>query len=174
MILKKLLLISFILFLSCKKYDGLASHSKDTAYNIIETDSSSVRSFFGINEATSWADIAKIFDVDEENMRKSVLRKSIKINDREAELVVFVGDNNVEQVSIIMPSDMGAKTFSDEVLSQVSKIGVEPYVTILENDDGSALEKTQTYLFDNSSFFITFGENELSLSMSYAKQNSFE
>lgn len=174
MILKKLLLLSFILFLSCKKYDGLTSYSKDTAYNIIETDGSSVRSFFGINDSTSWTDIGKIFDVDENNMRKSVLRKGIKINESEAELLVFVGDNNVEQVSIIMPSDMGAKTFSDEIISQVSKIGVEPYVTILENDDGSALEKTQTYLFDNASFFITFGENEVSLSISYAKRDAFE
>ncbi len=137
--------------------------------DIISMNRAEVSSIAGISLDSRWEDISAILNIDIAEMRNNVFNKSLTIENFNARLVIFTDNNNIYQVSLLIEQSANEddiSIFFEGIDKEIKRrIHIEPETNIIENDDGSILEKNITYTFPRKTFFINIGGDYISINI---------
>lgn len=142
------------------------NHTQVTMFNtsnIIIYDGSELKTLALINLSTSWETLSKIFETDDSNLRGKILKKTINILDSEAELIVFIGDNKINQITVIVEridkKDI-LKTFPETIIENAKVINVPEEVYKIEDSNGDIIAKITDYKTSRYRLLFTEVQNE--------------
>ncbi len=159
----------FILALtSCEK--KMIMQENNIKYSdVISMNKEEVSSIVGVSLDSKWQNLSIILDIDIENIGNNILNKSLRIGNYNTKLVIFTDYNNIYQVSLLVEQSANEDDiaiFLEEINKEIKRrIHIEPTTNIIENDDGSILEKNITYTFPRKTFFINIGGDYLSVNI---------
>lgn len=137
--------------------------------DVIAMNKSEVRSIAGVSLDSKWGELSTILNINIAEMRNNVIKKSLVIENYNTRLVIFTDNNNIYQVSLMVEqtaNEADIMIFFDEISKEIKKrTNVVPIENIIEEDDGSILEKNIIYNFERKTFFINIGRNYLSINI---------
>ena len=117
------------LFISCIVVANLIH--KNTAINrkanisdsfiysdFISVNNNDIKSLASISFITSFDNLSKIFEIDKNLIRNNILRKNIKVKESEGEIIIFVGDNTIEQITVSVTNNIDSSL--DNILNNLN------------------------------------------------------
>ena len=157
------------LFISCIVVTNLIH--KNTAINInanisdsfiysdfISVNNNDIKSLASISFITSFDNLSKIFEIDKDLIRNNILRKNIKVKESEGEIIIFVGDNTIEQITVSVTNNIDSSL--DNILNNLNSNDIRFNKEIIDNIDGNILAEIFYLKKDNYKFVITKSTNE--------------
>ena len=157
------------LFISCIVVTNLIH--KNTAINInanisdsfiysdfISVNNNDIKSLASISFITSFDNLSKIFEIDKDLIRNNILRKNIKVRESEGEIIIFVGDNAIEQITVSVTNNIDSSL--DNILNNLNSNDIRFNKEIIDNIDGNILAEIFYFKKDNYKFVITKSTNE--------------
>ena len=157
------------LFISCIVVTNLIH--KNTAINInanisdsfiysdfISVNNNDIKSLASISFITSFDNLSKIFEIDKNLIRNNILRKNIKVKESEGEIIIFVGDNTIEQITVSVTNNIDSSL--DNILNNLNSNDIRFNKEIIDNIDGNILAEIFYFKKDNYKFVITKSTNE--------------
>ncbi len=137
--------------------------------DVIAMNRAEVSSIAGVGLDSRWESLSSILNIDIEDIRDNVLNKSLTIEGFNARLVIFTGSSNIYQVSLLVEQSANEEDialFFEAIDKEIKKrISVIPSINIIENDDGSILEKNIIYSFAHKTFFVNIGSDYISVNI---------
>lgn len=157
------------LFISCIVISNLIH--KNTAINrkanisdsfiysdFISVNNNDIKSLASISFITSFDNLSKIFEIDKDLIRNNILRKNIKVKESEGEIIIFVGDNAIEQITVSVTNNIDSSL--DNILNNLNSNDIRFNKEIIDNIDGNILAEIFYFKKDNYKFVITKSTNE--------------
>ncbi|TXJ59119.1 hypothetical protein EPJ74_11430 [Brachyspira aalborgi] len=157
------------LFISCIVIANLIH--KNTAINrkanisdsfiysdFISVNNNDIKSLASISFITSFDNLSKIFEIDKNLIRNNILRKNIKVKESEGEIIIFVGDNAIEQITVSVTNNIDSSL--DNILNNLNSNDIRFNKEIIDNIDGNILAEIFYFKKDNYKFVITKSTNE--------------
>ena len=124
-----------------------------------------IKSLFSISFNTSFDNLSKFFEVDKNSIRNNILRKTIKVKENNGEIIVFVGDNTIEQITVNINDNV------EDALENIFKNLVSNNINlngeIIDDTDGNTLAEIYYFEKDNYKFVITKSNDNQTLSIDY-------
>ena len=139
-----------------------------TYYNITGYNNNDIKSLVSLSFKTSFDTLANLFDVDKEKIKNNILKKNINIRKENAELIIFTGNNKIEQITI-NTSNNNIDVFLNDLLEDLNSNNIQFEKEILDDENGDELAEIYTHKKDNYKFIITktCNKNNESLSIDY-------
>ncbi len=98
-----LICILMFIIISCDSNSESVVKDENISYSdIIDMNKEDVKSILGISTTSSWNTLGLLFDIETTDLRNNILKKDIVIEGYNAGLVVFIDDNNVYQISVVV------------------------------------------------------------------------
>ena len=133
--------------------------------DFIYINNGDIKSLFSISFNTSFDNLSKIFETDKNSIRNNILRKTIKVKENDGEIIVFVGDNTIEQITVNINDNV------EDALENIFKNLVSNNINlngeIIDNTDGNTLAEIYYFEKDNYKFVITKSNDNRTLSIDY-------
>ena len=133
--------------------------------DFIYINNGDIKSLFSISFNTSFDNLSKIFETDKNSIRNNILRKTIKVKENDGEIIVFVGDNTIEQITVNINDNV------EDALENIFKNLVSNNINlngeIIDNTDGNTLAEIYYFEKDNYKFVITKSNDNQTLSIDY-------
>ena len=171
MICKKFIIgiLSVIVCVSCQNSN--VTDDEGLKYSdIIEMGKEDIKTILGISLDSRWDLISDVFSIEQINIRNNIFRKDLLIEGYNTELVVFIDDNNIYQITLFINQIVNNNSidiFMEQMMNEIDKyISIEPSINIIENDDGSILEQTMIFTFAHKIFFISINKECISFNLS--------
>ncbi len=161
--------VSFVLLLASCSRKTVIERDVIKYSDVIAMNRTEVRSIAGVSLDSRWNELSNILNIDIDDMRNNVIKKSLVIENYNTRLVIFTDNNNIYQVSLLVEqtaNEADIAIFFEEIDKEIKKrTNVVPLVEIIEEDDGSILEKNIIYTFEHKTFFINIGDDYLSINI---------
>ena len=147
-----------------------ANRETDLSENLVYSDfiyisNGDIKSLFSISFNTSFDNLSKIFETDKNSIRNNILRKTIKVKENDGEIIVFVGDNTIEQITVNINDNV------EDALENIFKNLVSNNINlngeIIDDTDGNILAEIYYFEKDNYKFVITKSNDNQTLSIDY-------
>ena len=133
--------------------------------DFIYINNGDIKSLFSISFNTSFDNLSKIFEADKNSIRNNILRKTIKVKENDGEIIVFVGDNTIEQITVNINDNV------EDALENIFKNLVSNNINlngeIIDDTDGNTLAEIYYFEKDNYKFVITKSNDNQTLSIDY-------
>ncbi len=164
------------LFILCIVFANLihknkTTHKKiDLSDNLIYSDfiyisNNDIKSLASISFNISFDNLSKIFETDKDLIRNNILRKSIKVRESDGEVVVFVGDNIVEQITVNIINNINSSL--ENILNNLGSNNINLNREIIDDINGNVLVEIYFCENENYKFIITKSDNNQTLSIDY-------
>lgn len=164
------------LFILCIVFANLIHKNKtthrkiDLSDNLIYSDfiyisNNDIKSLASISFNISFDNLSKIFETDKDLIRNNILRKSIKVRESDGEVVVFVGDNMVEQITVNIINNIDSSLAN--ILNNLGSNNINLNREIIDDINGNVLVEIYFYEKENYKFIITKSDNNQTLSIDY-------
>ena len=169
-ILFSCLFILCIVFANLIHKNRTANRKIDLSESLIYSDfiyinNGDIKSLFSISFNTSFDNLSKIFETDKNSIRNNILRKTIKVKENDGEIIVFVGDNTIEQITVNINDNV------EDALENIFKNLVSNNINlngeIIDDTDGNTLAEIYYFEKDNYKFVITKSNDNKTLSIDY-------
>ena len=169
-ILFSCLFVLCIVFANLIHKNRTANRKIDLSESLIYSDfiyinNGDIKSLFSISFNTSFDNLSKIFEADKNSIRNNILRKTIKVKENDGEIIVFVGDNTIEQITVNINDNV------EDALENIFKNLVSNNINlngeIIDNTDGNTLAEIYYFEKDNYKFVITKSNDNQTLSIDY-------
>lgn len=111
--------------------------------------------------------LAKLFEIEEDDVRNNILKKEIMIKNSKAELTVFVGNDTVEQVTINISTHID--DILENLMSKLKSHNINLELETIEDSRGKTILETYSHKTDNYKFLInkSYEMKEQHLSVDY-------
>ena len=133
--------------------------------DFIYINNGDIKSLFSISFNTSFDNLSKFFETDKNSIRNNILRKTIKVKENDGEIIVFVGDNTIEQITVNINDNV------EDALENIFKNLVSNNINlngeIIDDTDGNILAEIYYFEKDNYKFVITKSNDNKTLSIDY-------
>ena len=126
--------------------------------DFISVNNNDIKSLASISFITSFDNLSKIFEIDKDLIRNNILRKNIKVKESEGEIIIFVGDNTIEQITVSVTNNIDSSL--DNILNNLNSNDIRFNKEIIDNIDGNILAEIFYFKKDNYKFVITKSTNE--------------
>ena len=126
--------------------------------DFISVNNNDIKSLVSISFITSFDNLSKIFEIDKNLIRNNILRKNIKVKESEGEIIIFVGDNAIEQITVSVTNNIDSSL--DNILNNLNSNDIRFNKEIIDNIDGNILAEIFYFKKDNYKFVITKSTNE--------------
>lgn len=126
--------------------------------DFISVNNNDIKSLASISFITSFDNLSKIFEIDKNLIRNNILRKNIKVKESEGEIIIFVGDNTIEQITVSVTNNIDSSL--DNILNNLNSNDIRFNKEIIDNIDGNILAEIFYFKKDNYKFVITKSTNE--------------
>ena len=126
--------------------------------DFISVNNNDIKSLASISFITSFDNLSKIFEIDKDLIRNNILRKNIKVKESEGEIIIFVGDNAIEQITVSVTNNIDSSL--DNILNNLNSNDIRFNKEIIDNIDGNILAEIFYFKKDNYKFVITKSTNE--------------
>ena len=126
--------------------------------DFISVNNNDIKSLASISFITSFDNLSKIFEIDKNLIRNNILRKNIKVKESEGEIIIFVGDNAIEQITVSVTNNIDSSL--DNILNNLNSNDIRFNKEIIDNIDGNILAEIFYFKKDNYKFVITKSTNE--------------
>ena len=169
-ILFSCLFVLCIVFANLIHKNRMANRKIDLSESLIYSDfiyinNGDIKSLFSISFNTSFDNLSKIFETDKNSIRNNILRKTIKVKENDGEIIVFVGDNTIEQITVNINDNV------EDALENIFKNLVSNNINlngeIIDDTDGNTLAEIYYFEKDNYKFVITKSNDNQTLSIDY-------
>ena len=97
------IVIANLIHKNMDSYEAVTITSPFTYYNIITYGNNDIKTLASLSFKDSLDSLSEIFDIDRAFIANNILRKTIKIRENEAELVVFTDNNSIGLIVLIIP-----------------------------------------------------------------------
>lgn len=169
-ILFSCLFILCIVFANLIHKNRTANRKVDLSENLIYSNfiyisASDIKSLASISFNTSFDNLSKIFETNKDSIRNNILRKNIKVKESDGEIIVFVGDNIIEQITISINNNVDEAL--ENILSSLNANNINLNGEIIDNIDGNILAEIYYFEKDDYKFVITKLNNNQTLSIDY-------
>lgn len=167
------IVIANLIHKNMDSYEVVTITSPFTYYNIITYGNNDVKTLASLSFKDSLDSLSEIFDIDRAFIANNILRKTIKIRENEAELVVFTDNNSIGQITI--NSSNNTDVFLESVLSSLSSNNIQLEKYLLDDTNGNTLSEVYTHKSDTYKIIITktYLDNSDNLTIDYINLNIF-
>lgn len=164
------------LFILCIVFANLIHKNKiihkkiDLSDNLIYSDflyisNNDIKSLASISFNISFDNLSRIFETDKNLIRNNILRRNIKVRESDGEIVVFVGDNTVEQITVNIVNNIDSSL--ENILNNLHSNNINLIKEIIDDIDGDILAEIYFYEKENYKFVITKSDNNQTLSIDF-------
>lgn len=164
------------LFILCIVFANLIHKNRtihrkiDLSDNLIYSDfiyisNNDIKSLVSISFNISFDNLSKFFETDKDSIRNNILRKNIKIRESDGEIIVFVGDNIVEQITVNIINNIDS--FLENILNNLDANNINLNKEIIDDINGNILVEIYSYEKEDYKFVITKSDDNKTLSIDY-------
>ena len=169
-ILFSCLFILCIVFANLIHKNRIVNREADLPENLLYSDfiyinGGDIKSLASISFSTSFDNLSKIFEIDKDLIRNNILRKNIKVKEEDGEIIVFIGDNIIEQITININNNV--EDALENILKNLVSNNINLNGEIIDDADGNILAETYYFEKDNYKFVITKSNDNKTLSIDY-------
>lgn len=169
-ILFSCLFVLCIVFANLIHKNREANRELDLSENLVYSDfiyisGDDIKSLFSISFNTSFDNLSKIFEIDKNLIRNNILRKNIKVKESDGEIVVFVGDNIIEQITVNINNNIEGTL--ENILKNLVSNNINLNGEIIDDANGNILAEIYYFEKDNYKFVITKSNDNQNLSIDY-------
>ncbi len=126
------------------------------ALSIVQYNMSEVKSIATLSLTSSWEYLSSFFGVPEDNIRGSLLKKNISVLNFQADIIVFLDDNSVRQITLTLDGDdYDINSFKNSILENAKVHNTPSSSEIIEGSDGSVLVEIVSYKSDRYIFVVS-------------------
>ena len=126
------------------------------AFNIIQYNMNEVKSIATLSLSSSWEHLSNFFGVPEDNLRGSLLKKNISVLNFQADIMVFLDDNSVRQITLTLDGDdAGINSFRNNILENAKVHNIPSSSEVIEGSDGAVLVEMVSYNSDRYIFVVS-------------------
>jgi len=126
------------------------------ASNIIKYDMNEAKSIATISLSSSWKYLSQFFGIPEDNIRGSVLKRKINVLNYQADIVVFLNDNSIRQITLLIDGYyVELESFKDAILENAKVHNIPAITEIIEKGDGTILVEIVSYNSDRYNLVIS-------------------
>ena len=126
------------------------------ASNLIQYNMNEVESIATLSLSSSWEYLSSFFGVPEDNIRDSLLKKNISVLNFQADIMVFLDDNSVRQITLTLDGDADdINSFKNSILENAKVHNTPSSSEIIERSDGSVLAEIVSYNSDRYIFVVS-------------------
>lgn len=139
-------------------HKNIVSANRNTAdsfvySNFVSIANGDIKSLASISFSTSFEALSKLFENEKDAVRNRILRRDIRIRESDCKLIVFVGDNSIEQITV--NTENNVETSLNNILNNLSSNNINLNGEIIDDTDGGILAEIYSYENDNYRFVIT-------------------
>ncbi len=156
-----ILILLITIFIKSYKTSSNIKSGQFSHRDLISFSNNEIRSIASFNFNTSFIKLAEAFEVPENNIRNNILRKNLKVRANDAELIIFVGDKEIEQITININNDIDI--LLNNLLKNMQANNLEINKEIIDSDNGEQLAEIYTHTDDDYQFIITKTTTNLSI-----------
>lgn len=169
-ILFSCLFVLCIVFANLIHKNRTANREVNLSENLIYSDfiyinANDIKSLFSISFTTSFDNLSKIFEIDKNLIRNNILRKNIKVKENDGEIVIFVGDNIIEQITVNINNNV--EEALENILKNLVSNNINLNSEIIDDIDGNILAEIYYFEKDNYKFVVTKSNDNQVLSIDY-------
>lgn len=144
-------------------HKNIVSANKNTANNFVYSNflsiaNGDIKSLASISFSTSFDNLSKLFETDKDLIRNCILKRDIIIRESDCKLIVFVGDNSIEQITV--NTENNVEIFFNNILNNLSSNNINLNREIIDDLNGDILAEIYSYENDNYRFVITKSGSE--------------
>ena len=138
-----------------KNYNNSSNikNGKFSHRDLISFSNNEVKSIASFNFSTSFIELAEIFEIPVDNIRNNILKKTIKVRANDAEIIIFVGENAINQITININNDIDV--LLNNLLKNMQANSLEIKKEIIEDENGNKLVEIYTHIDNIYKFIIT-------------------
>ena len=126
------------------------------AFNIIQYNMNEVKSIATLSLSSSWEYLSNFFGVPEDNLRGSLLKKNISVLNFQADIMVFIDDNSVRQITLTLDGDEAdINSFRNNILENAKVHNIPSSSEVIEGSDGAVLVEMVSYNSDRYIFVVS-------------------
>lgn len=146
--------------------NGKANISDSFIYSdFISVNNNDIKSLASISFITSFDNLSKIFEIDKNLIRNNILRKNMKVRESDGEIIVFVGDNIIEQITVSINNNI--EDSLDNILNNLNSNNINLNKEIIDDINGNILAEIYYFEKDNYKFVITKSNDNQTLTIDY-------
>ena len=169
-ILFSCLFVLCIVFANLIHKNRTANRKVDLPESLIYSDfiyisGSDIKSLASISFTNSFDNLSKIFEIDKNLIRNNILRKNIKMKENDGEIIVFIGDNAIEQITVNINNNI--EDSLENILKNLVSNNINLNSEIIDDIDGNILAEIYYFEKDNYKFVITKSNKNQMLSIDY-------
>ena len=169
-ILFSCLFILCIVFANLIHNNRIVNRKTDLSDNLVYSDlihisGNDIKSLFSISFVTSFDNLSKFFETDKNLIRNNILRKNMKVRESDGEIIVFVGDNIIEQITVSINNDI--EDSLDNILNNLNSNNINLNKEIIDDINGNILAEIYYFEKDNYKFVITKSNDNQTLTIDY-------
>lgn len=169
-ILFSCLFVLCIVFANLIHKNRTANRKVDLPESLIYSDfiyisSSDIKSLASISFTTSFDNLSKIFEIDKNLIRNNILKKNIKMKENDGEIIVFIGDNAIEQITVNINNNI--EDSLENILKNLVSNNINLNSEIIDDINGDILVEIYYFEKDNYKFVITKSNKNQMLSIDY-------
>ena len=133
--------------------------------DFISVNNNDIKSLASISFITSFDNLSKIFEIDKDLIRNNILRKNMKVRESDGEIIVFVGDNIIEQITVSINNNI--EDSLDNILNNLNSNNINLNKEIIDDINGNILAEIYYFEKDNYKFVITKSNDNQTLTIDY-------
>ena len=169
-ILFSCLFILCIVFANLIHKNRIVNRKTDLSDNLVYSDlihisGNDIKSLFSISFVTSFDNLSKFFETDKNLIRNNILRKNMKVRESDGEIIVFVGDNIIEQITVSINNNI--EDSLDNILNNLNSNNINLNKEIIDDINGNILAEIYYFEKDNYKFVITKSNDNQTLTIDY-------
>ena len=169
-ILFSCLFILCIVFANLIHKNRIVNRKTDLSDNLVYSDlihisGNDIKSLFSISFVTSFDNLSKFFETDKNLIRNNILRKNMKVRESDGEIIVFVGDNIIEQITVSINNNI--EDSLDNILNNLNSNNINLNKEIVDDINGNILAEIYYFEKDNYKFVITKSNDNQTLTIDY-------
>ena len=155
------IVIANLIHKNITSYEVAGISSSFNYYNILSYSNNDIKSLVSISFKTSFESLSSMFDMDKSFLKNTILRKSINVREEEAELIIFTGEDSIEQITLNTSNNIDI--FLDNLLNDLNSNNIPLEKEILDDENGNVLAEIYFYKTSNYELFITKTTNDLAI-----------
>lgn len=135
-----------------------SSKTSFTENNLIGYGNEGIKTLASLSFKSSWENLSKMFEINQNDLRDKILKKKIDIKESAGNLVVFVGDNSIEQITVYLESDIDSNEIDDffkKIITEIENHNIVFDKEIIEDSNGESLADIATYRTESYKIIVT-------------------
>ena len=94
-------------------------------------------------------------------LKNTIIKKSINIREEDADLIIFTGNDGIEQITVNTSNN--ADAFLDNLLNDLNSNNIQLEKEIIDDENGNILAEIYFYKTMDYKFVITKSNNDLAI-----------